>query len=131
MITLSRLIDTIRQIAATEPDFVYNIGSDPDSVCAYAPNRLNRCGCLVGEALRVLGVPDRVLADLDALAASFTPTQWGSIAAREALAHLVEADALSSPWVAYVQNVQDGGYSWGEAVAQADLVGARNGWVIA
>lgn len=125
MITLSRLIDVIRQIAATEPNFIYN-----GAVCSYTPNSRNRCGCIVGEALVLLGVPYEILTMLDADAARYIPTQWAATATKAVLAGLLTAEALDSEWVACVQRLQDSGQSWGDAIAHADLVGAANGWEI-
>lgn len=119
-ITLLQLIEAIRQVAAGEPDFVYDT-ADRTASCDYAPNALNRCGCIVGEALALLGVPRERLARLDMMAAGNGQiNSWGTRPLAGVLADLVEPDALYSYWVILVQTAQDGGRSWAEAVAYAD-----------
>lgn len=118
MITLSRLVAAIRRLASRDPDFVYYTGRDG---CAYAPSTHRPCGCIVGEALQMLGVPVEALADLDRLADRFVDVRWGSSAVRKELADWVTEEALGSDWVVLVQRLQDSGMrTWSDAVRIAD-----------
>lgn len=124
MITLSQLIERIRIVAATEPDFVY-----PPIVCTYLPNEMAHCGCIVGEALADLGVDRALLQIIDHLAPQGIPVNWAARPVIAVLGDVVERDALLSLWVSRVQNLQDEGVSWGDAIKTADLDAAMNGWV--
>ncbi len=118
MITLKQLIEAIRQVAATEPDFVYD-NNDDQSSCDYTPNARNRCGCIVGEALMLLGVSRERLRAVDLLGWN-TNVSWGMAVIIDELEDLVAPEALNSSWVRQVQSAQDDGHSWGDAVADAD-----------
>lgn len=118
MITLKQLIEAIRQVAATEPDFVYSSGGD-QRTCEYTPNDRNRCGCIVGEALVLLGVAPKRLHNLDMLGYVDNVT-WGAPRTVAELSDLVTAEALTSSWVRLVQEYQDNGSDWAGAVNRAD-----------
>jgi len=117
MITLNQLVEAIRQVAATEPDFIYD--GDGNDSCNYAPNASNRCGCIVGEALHLLGVPRERLRALD-LIGHETAIGWGCPQVARELGDLVEPAALDSDWVQCVQVEQDKGSAWADAVLTAD-----------
>lgn len=118
MITLNQLVDAVRQVAATEPDYIYDNGDD-SSTCEYTPNDRNRCGCIVGEALRLLGVSRERLRALDLL--GYTENvSWGAPRAVDELSDLLTTEALTSSWVRLVQEYQDAGSDWSGAVNRAD-----------
>jgi hypothetical protein len=125
VITEKELIDAIRQVAATEPDRVYKTDSS-QSACSYLPNALNPCGCIVGEALALLGVPREVLSQADRLGMTALGSEWGSPRLAEILEEYVTTEALESPWVCAVQEAQDLHEPWDAAVEGADaLFGVR------
>ncbi len=119
MITEQQLIEAIRQVAATEPDRIYYTDWGGPT-CNYLPNRKNTCGCIVGEALSLLGIPREKLEALDALGATLPGSAWGSRATQSELAGLLTLEALESPWVCMVQQKQDAHYTWAHAVEYAD-----------
>lgn len=127
MITEAQLIERIRIVAATEPDFVYdnNRGS-----CTYLPSGNVTCGCLVGEALLDLGIDRGLLQIVDDWAEQGISVNWGSDPLVDLLGKETQFEhaALVSPWVKQAQIAQDGDQSWGEAIVTADRVAAENGW---
>lgn len=134
MIGQPLLIEKVRIVAATDPDLIYQ-NDEGQRLCNYLPNARNRCGCIVGEALVEAGLPREKLAELDAAMVTADPwspgVSWGDEAARQILDGLVSHQALTSPWIAYVQEMQDDGKPWAEAVRQADNQALVNGWVMA
>lgn len=102
------------------PDRTYIAsGAIGELTCEYTPNALNPdCGCIVGEALRWLGVPIHILELLD----SQSLGSWGVFASAldDVLRDHVAPGAVRSDWVSRVQHYQDEGHSWAQAVALAD-----------
>lgn len=130
MITRAQLIEWIRKVAATEPDFVYDTNQGRQS-CTYLSNCYNAGGCIVGEALANLGLPHQLLQALDALGRQGINVAWGAQDTVELLTGHVEPLALTSEWVMHVQVMQDGEYAWADAVREADEEGRRQDWVLA
>lgn len=133
MIGLPLLIEKVRIVAATDPDMIYQ-NNGVWRRCNYLPNTNNTCGCIIGEGLAEAGLPREKLAELDAamLAPAGLPgVSWGDAAALRILDGLVSHQALTSPWIAFVQEMQDDGKPWAEAVRQADNQALVNGWVMA
>lgn len=132
MIGRVQLIEGIRVVAATEPSYIYHGGAGG---CTYRPNRHNRCGCLVGEALAEAGVPLEKLIELDnapfAHLPGTSPVGWGDPECRRILHGLVTEAALASNWIIYVQSCQDDEYTWGDAVREADEQARSRGWAMA
>jgi hypothetical protein len=133
VIGLLLLIEKVRIVAATDPDLIYQ-NDEGRRLCNYLPNANNRCGCIVGEALAEAGLPREKLAELDA--AMLAPPGlagggWGDAAALRILDGLVTHQALTSPWLAFVQEMQDDGEPWADAVRRADNQALVNGWVMA
>lgn len=125
MITESQLIERIRIVAATEPDFVYQCAG----ACNYLPNQHNCCGCIVGEALIDLGVDRSLLQVLDDWAPQGIAVSWGSNPVLSLFNGILEPKALVSPWVRRVQAAQDDYQTWGEAIRNADECADDLGWV--
>lgn len=104
------LVSAVRALAAENPDKVYE---SPDEGCYYIHE--TDCGlvggCIVGQAAIKVGVPVEVLRGFDkrgdhaGVAHTFTEFQ-------------LSASVLS--WLTFVQESQDHGVPWGEAVAGAD-----------
>ena len=84
--------------------------------CQYTPTPQNPKGCLIGAAFREVGIlPD----SLDYLSISDVRTVFrkADIAASRVVRTSPEID-----WVAYVQEMQDNGEKWAEALVMADTV---------
>lgn len=134
MIGAALLIEKVRYVAATDPDRVYNSRGRIGEGCTYRPNDRNDCGCIVGEALILAGVPVEKLEELDAVLLGglgdkqSVATGWGDEDCRRVLAGFVTEGALSAPWVMCVQSGQDNGNSWANAVGFADNMVAGKGW---
>lgn len=104
------LITKVREIAQAEPDRKYLLPDFGDT-CSYFPTELNPCGCLIGYAARECGWP------LDA-------DRYDLVCASEAVAVVLGISKLTNrgalAWLQRVQDDQDGGNTWAEAVAWAD-----------
>jgi hypothetical protein len=121
--TLAELVAEVRRIAAEQPDHTYQFLTG-QRTCTYAPESVGAGGketqsCLVGQALRALGVPDGFFA------------HWNRAAFRELSTHLFDsgdlvhggdpvADGRGRLWLERVQSSQDRGNNWANAVAFAD-----------
>jgi hypothetical protein len=108
------LVEAVREQAKMYPDRVYQAG--PAGVCTYLPSEHNPdFGCIVGEALLWLGVPRELVTEMN------TSGGWARRAdrIRPTLGNLVAEAALRSTWVAQVQQYQDEGKTWAEAVRMA------------
>jgi hypothetical protein len=118
MITKDALVEAMRAQATAHPNRTYNRGHHS---CLYAPSREVPHGCIVGEALQALGVPVDTLRRVDALSAN-SETAWeapgGQV--RTVLESIVADEAIADEWISKVQEYQDLGYSWSEAVARTD-----------
>lgn len=133
MIGLPMLIEKVRIVAATDPDLIYQ-NDEGRRLCNYLPNANNRCGCIIGEGLVEAGLPREKLAELDAAMADpigVSGVSWGDAATLQILDGLVTHQALTSAWIAFVQEMQDDGKPWAEAVRQADNQALVSGWVMA
>ncbi len=129
MITQPQLIEAVRYVADTEPEFVYT--REGVWTCTYRPSSPNHCGCIVGEALVHLGVPVALLEQLDQRAYTYSDAAWGAAGTALILQAVVAPEALFSKWVKQVQYYQDQGRSWGMAVRMADEKAEAEGWVLA
>jgi hypothetical protein len=127
VITRSQLIEAIRYIADTDPDYIY---AHMDVLtCTYLPSQGNRCGCLIGEALLYLGVPRALLEQRDQRARAGVGMAWGTENTALVLQAVVERDALFSQWLQHVQQRQDQGWPWFQTVLRADEKAKAEGWV--
>jgi hypothetical protein len=125
MITESELIGEVRQQAHAEPARVYKKAGVVGQ-CLYRPGTPNpEFGCIIGEALAALGVPDIELARLGGEDPDWEPTRgsamgWTAEEAFGILGEYLTTEAILSPWVAEVQAGQDRGMTWEVAVEEAD-----------
>lgn len=122
MITLQQVIDKVRELAKERPEFVYRDqpGAGGDE-CSYTSANVGSDegeGCIVGQALMRCGLSRETLEDLQ---------DGTAIGIREFLLMLDEyveqTSGLSDPrarWLVKVQNNQDTGSTWADAVWQAD-----------
>lgn len=115
MLTIENIENEIRRIAAENPEYVYDEGDAAawGQRCYYVRNG---CGsCIVGRALANLGVPIERLEEADSRNGS-------GVRASTLLTELTGKSLVAARWVQYVQDRQDKGVAWREAVAQADAV---------
>jgi hypothetical protein len=125
--TNQQIVDTIRAVAAEQPDRVYT-SPELDNTCLYVHRDYDGNmvpGCIVGVALNRLGVPLSELANLE------------RHTARSVIAELVDRpytdySGMAEAWITHVQRRQDGvlldiddtiendRYTWGAAVAEAN-----------
>lgn len=120
MPTLTDFVQEVRRLAAADPTFTYSKPAH-DGACHYFPTPGNPHGCIIGAAARNLGV------DLD------DPIYEGRTA-RGVLEEVLDFDFdfdragetyLTLLWLTDVQNAQDNGQTWGEAITHADDKAAR------
>jgi hypothetical protein len=109
--TSADIVRVINELAEAKPDFIYvdpdGVGGGENANCSYFHG--DTPGCIVGHALARFGVGPGV-------------AQEGS-SAREVVDYLAaSSDTEDLDYMTYVQQRQDEGVSWGEAVrlAQAE-----------
>lgn len=106
--TAQDVLNKVIEIGNRFPDYSYMSPNDGLDTCRYT-NGADGQGCIVGQALRALGVPYDVLARYDqGLGAS------ASLVAEEILHEDIGekiAERLDN-----IQAAQDSGYPWGECV---------------
>jgi hypothetical protein len=114
MATSQNVVDKVREIAAAQPDYVYNTSGDSTMACYYTLNfDLTPGGCIIGRALRGVGISRNTLESYEGKAAD------------EVVPYVVETSDDDNEWLRNVQMHQDAGYSWGTAVRRADGVWRR------
>ena len=110
----SPLIDAVRALADRHPDAVYEKGDA--SGCSYTQGVATNghMGCLIGQALVACGVTRSELRSVQ--------TQGISDVVEECLftERFGEADVSEEDWLRTVQDHQDDGWTWSDAVAYAD-----------
>lgn len=112
------LMQQVRCLANEKPSFVYSEQEDYDVGwgCSYVAARIGSpkgVGCIMGQALMALGIARHTLAawEQEAIASNVAAL----------LDHLgVPTTGEQSAWLLDVQESQDQGLSWGEAVRLAD-----------
>lgn len=100
----------IREVAAESPGYVYKRAfvDDGPPICAYFDG--DGCpSCLVGQGLARLGVTLGSLRGLNAVGVSALFED-----------ELIETGAVPERWFTVLQDAQDFGNPWGEAVKMAD-----------
>lgn len=113
---IARLEQKVREIAASNPEYVYG-KRYPERLlsCTYADTG-DSCACLIGLALVALGVPNGELAQVDRRQ-GLDSASIGAV-----LEHLGSTE--DSTWLNDVQGSQDGRVPWGSAVERADAAAA-------
>lgn len=104
---LERIAKTIRAKASESPDFRYS--SLADGVCHYSPDEDNPEGCIIGAAMRDEGY-------------SLDGSRYEGNSAWQAVIKRLRLDKgyQSIDWMTTVQERQDSGDTWAEAVEWAD-----------
>ena len=121
MTTTTDLINEVRSIAETYPDFEYNYQVPNHRIynCSYFPDTVKGHPvrpCIIGQALINLRVPTRDLYELEA-------TQDDTGISEQILTETLRID-IDSPedvdWLRTAQKRQDYGDTWSTAVNEAD-----------
>lgn len=105
----SRLRDEVYKLAAEQPDYIY---ADPDNngcYYSYASGQKDGPGCIVGQAMYRMGVCVR---NLDEKYESDSATICSIL-----LHYAPKCSNVDRIFLSTVQNAQDSGRSWEEAVA--------------
>lgn len=109
MLNATDVVNEIRKVAAEQPDFIYNGDTFPIE-CLYTKNADGSPGgCIVGRALMRLNVEEEVLVKNDGRGASGVLSELG-----------IGGDIFVMHWINEVQEIQDSGKTWAEAVQSAD-----------
>ena len=111
------IVREIRTLAQERPDYVYE-GVGDTSTCSYVTGADGGPGCLVGQALQRLGVPRETLAEVEG-----DIDLNGGLGVRRLLTALLGPVHLQRAvsWIERVQDAQDSGSRWHDAVASADV----------
>lgn len=113
------ILEQVRILVQTYPDFVYSYNSNHYSPCQYNdggdPKYPKLCGCIIGQAARKAGIDTT---NWDAIPNETNYLDTGIKSRIEDRLrenpYLPEADILSC-----IQDLQDQGIAWGEAYAKA------------
>lgn len=111
-INLNDVVAAVRTIAAEHPDRVYN-REFTDAPCKYAPDDANPFGCIMGFAIRLLG---------ESTDEGDEGRSVGSLLTRRGV-RVVDGNNFDIPevlWLRVVQQMQDRGKTWANAVAAAN-----------
>lgn len=120
MINVKDIVKAVREIAAEDPDYRYNPHYDPEDMsptmmCSYINNMDGEPGgCIVGRAMRAVGVPKSRLLKAEGVGVMSLLIDFEDD--HETYEYSIEEAA----WLREVQNAQDTGETWGEAVTAAD-----------
>lgn len=127
MKTLLDLVDAIRKLGANYPDATYNnpdcrydsgeVLRGPHTVCTVASCQGHAViGCIVGQGAALIGIDAEVLeANGEDGYGEFLEDLY-----RRELVDTYDAPAGGWDWIGEVQQIQDSGKPWGEAVQRAD-----------
>lgn len=105
----SDLIAAVRVIGKANPGFSYSETYGPSALCAYVDKDTLEGKCLLGRAGIAAGLNPKVFIDFN----------LGSIA-RNIAKIVKELDANEVNWLKMVQNKQDAGECWADAIKAAD-----------
>lgn len=105
------VVQTVRDLAAESPDFVYTPSDDVPG-CSYFPDEHNPQGCIVGAAFHRLGIE--------------IPESLEGAAPINLFAALVDEEvgffSERMRWLKDCQSYQDTGATWSAAVGAADRI---------
>lgn len=115
MITGKKVVKRVREIAKENPDFIYTDQGANDSECSYLGRSMSEPnvgqGCIVGQALLDLGVTREEMVE----------AEIEGVPGYEVLEYLgIESKFKHNIFLDYVQESQDDGETWKEAVEYAD-----------
>lgn len=115
MITFAQVKAEVERLAKEKPDNVYSNGRGGSSLCMYTQGTCQdgSVGCIFGQAFRNLGINPALIAKLDEDALN-------AAAALHFLniTRLPPSGHVAENWVTAVQNSQDAGDPWGDAVSR-------------
>src|SRR5690606_1231334 len=109
-IDIKDVVKEVRRLAEEQPDHVYS-APEGEEICSYVTGKDGK-GCIVGQALSRLGVPESALRGIEGEGAYALPELIPYLAGRE--------DKRSRRWLTLIQSRQDGGRTWWQAVTEAD-----------
>ena len=116
MIKTEELIRAVRELAAASPDAVYE--PDAGKYCEYTrPACGNGCGCLIGQAIV------RCDPDMKESLVRFDDTrsvERKPLELNTGLCLSTSGNIVGEAWLASVQDRQDNGETWSDAVVGAD-----------
>lgn len=110
----SDVASMLRAVVAERPDYIYEpptVRPDPMTACYYVHGEAP--GCLIGHVLNRLGVPLPELARWEGQSADDVANETLNITGHP------DAVAKVLTELSWAQNFQDGGRSWGDALADA------------
>lgn len=116
----SDVAKAVRKLAVKNPDFNYTMQEERPSIstdCSYLSAGLGVEGgkaCIVGQALTSLGVSDKHLSQVETLHASIAVIRLAENLLSSA------GDNKTLDWLDRVQEYQDRGVTWSNAVELAD-----------
>lgn len=116
VVTTADVIAEVRKIAREDPDFVYGDGSNTCSYFGPSLGVTNGSPCIIGKALHNLEVDTSILFKREAVSYS---DRIGFVL-KEGFVPVVSKVNSERIWLNRVQNQQDFGKSWSEAVVLAD-----------
>lgn len=112
-INVDELVSKVREVAKENPTFVYTKKPHDDQSfsaggCEYTPDKMNPYGCIIGAGLLKMGIDT-------------TQPPWND---NEPIDTILEGEAFTHykqvKWLHVVQDCQDNGHPWGQAVETAD-----------
>lgn len=115
MTTGKKVVKRVREIAKENPDFIYTDQGANDSECSYLGRSIDEPdigqGCIVGQALMDLGITREEMVE----------AEIEGVRGYEVLEYLgIESKFKHNIFLDYVQESQDTGASWSEAIEYAD-----------
>lgn len=119
---VSDIIAEVRKVVKERPDVYYN----PDGICKYSSGACSdgSIGCIFGQVFTNLGI-DAKKFDEYPTPEGISPTIYGGKTYVPGIDCILRhefncEEILELEWCGTVQNGQDGGLSWKEAVLEAD-----------
>ena len=109
--TVADLVQAVREAAEEDPGRYYE---SLNGACFYMPNEANPKGCIVGHAMRALGITE----DLDEIAGDDSGLEKAIYSFPIVFDEVEHCEAAR--WLFHAQSYQDSGLSWASAVAGAD-----------
>lgn len=114
-VTAESIEAEVRRLAAERPTYIYMETEDDDFACRYVDED-GAPGCIFGHALSNLGISIERLRVFDAFYETSDRETLGASIDRV----MEELRVRGSVWFFLVQEYQDRGFSWAEAVKAAD-----------
>lgn len=135
-ITIDSLVAEVRRLCETTPDNRYSIGPELKRMrsgadlpaCSYIDGTCSdkSCGCIIGQAFKNLGITRAQLKEIDE-AGSIRQVFYANKGDGEYYRDIVFSSCdptedvdLKIDWLKAIQNWQDHGYTWGEALIHAN-----------